>query len=238
MLRTFSILKDWHTRQMAFVMAYHHATIKFDIYLGLPNIVETKKGSNKTHVLKLLKNWYGQKKASGFGTSIWSPDSPISRKLHLIQLCGRPSVIVPQLWGGCHSHQQDKGHRLRYQEQGIFEWLPRRQHQEVKVWDNQDNAAAPCEVYHQGKKAKSSHKKRQMLAASIKFLHWHENDPPLDNNRFSYCSNVEKLNFLEKSTWTNFTYATHQCDRFNWYAWAGHSDVIVHLSKYMFRTIE
>ena len=44
-------------------MAYPQAPIECDMYLKIPDGCETYQGSNKTHVLKLLKNVYGQKKA-------------------------------------------------------------------------------------------------------------------------------------------------------------------------------
>ena len=63
LLLTLSLLESWKTRQVDFVMAYPQADIKFDIYTDLPHGIETRHGNSKTHVLKLLKNVYGQKQA-------------------------------------------------------------------------------------------------------------------------------------------------------------------------------
>jgi hypothetical protein len=42
-------------------MAYPQAPIKMDIYMELPQGIQTKHGNSKEHVLKLEKNIYGQK---------------------------------------------------------------------------------------------------------------------------------------------------------------------------------
>jgi hypothetical protein len=57
---TLSLLYDWHTRQVDFILAYPQAPIEFDMYMELPKGIEMKDGNRKTHVLKLLKNLYGQ----------------------------------------------------------------------------------------------------------------------------------------------------------------------------------
>jgi hypothetical protein len=49
--------------QVDFVMAYSQAPIEMDIYMELPQGIQTKHGNSKEHVLKLDKNIYGQKQA-------------------------------------------------------------------------------------------------------------------------------------------------------------------------------
>jgi hypothetical protein len=44
-------------------MAYSQAPIEMDIYIELPQGIQTKYGNSKEHVLKLEKNIYGQKQA-------------------------------------------------------------------------------------------------------------------------------------------------------------------------------
>jgi hypothetical protein len=46
-----------------FILAYPQAPIEFDMYMELPKGVKMADGSRKMHVLKLLKNLYGQKQA-------------------------------------------------------------------------------------------------------------------------------------------------------------------------------
>jgi hypothetical protein len=44
-------------------MAYPQVPIEMDIYMELPQGIQTKHGNSKEHVLKLEKNIYGQKQA-------------------------------------------------------------------------------------------------------------------------------------------------------------------------------
>ncbi len=53
----------WAFQQVDFVMAYPQAPIKMDIYMDLPQGIQTKHGNSKEQVLKLEKNIYGQKQA-------------------------------------------------------------------------------------------------------------------------------------------------------------------------------
>jgi hypothetical protein len=50
-------------RQVDFVQAYPQAPIEFDMYMELPQGIETRHGNSKDHVLQLLSNIYGQKQA-------------------------------------------------------------------------------------------------------------------------------------------------------------------------------
>ncbi len=44
-------------------MAYPQAPTKMDIYIELPQVIQTTHGNSKDHVLKLERNMYGQKQA-------------------------------------------------------------------------------------------------------------------------------------------------------------------------------
>jgi len=57
------IIFYWALCQVDFVMAYPQTSIKTDIYMELPQGIQTKTGNSMDHVLKLLKNIYGQKQA-------------------------------------------------------------------------------------------------------------------------------------------------------------------------------
>ena len=61
MVLVLSLINEWSTSQVEFVLAFPHANIEFDMYMEIPQNIETKGGSNTTHVLKLLKNLYGQR---------------------------------------------------------------------------------------------------------------------------------------------------------------------------------
>jgi hypothetical protein len=59
----FGIIFCWALRQVNFVMAYPQAPIEMDIYMELPQGIQTTHGNSRDHVLKLEKNIYGQKQA-------------------------------------------------------------------------------------------------------------------------------------------------------------------------------
>ncbi len=59
----FRIIFLWALQQKDFFMAYPQAPIEIDIYMELPQGIQTKHENSKDHVLKLEKNIYGQKQA-------------------------------------------------------------------------------------------------------------------------------------------------------------------------------
>jgi hypothetical protein len=59
----FGIIFCWALQQVDFVMVYQQAPIKMDIYMELPQGIQTKHGISKYHFLKLEKNVYSQKQA-------------------------------------------------------------------------------------------------------------------------------------------------------------------------------
>ena len=59
-LLTFTVINNWHSRKVDFVLAYPQAPIKYDLYMEFPKGFQTKEGNGRTHILQLLKNLYGQ----------------------------------------------------------------------------------------------------------------------------------------------------------------------------------
>jgi hypothetical protein len=59
----FGIIFCWALQQVDFIMAYPQAPIETYIYMELPQVIKTATGNSKDHILKLLKNIYGQKQA-------------------------------------------------------------------------------------------------------------------------------------------------------------------------------
>jgi hypothetical protein len=59
----FGLIFCWAIWQVDFVMAYPQALVETNIYMELPQGIKTAAGNSKDHVLKLLKNIYGQKQA-------------------------------------------------------------------------------------------------------------------------------------------------------------------------------
>jgi hypothetical protein len=63
LMTTLAWLNNWHTRQCDFVLDYPQAPIDFDLYMEFPKGIQLSSGNSKTHVLRLIKNLYGQKQA-------------------------------------------------------------------------------------------------------------------------------------------------------------------------------
>ncbi len=81
----FGIIFLWALRQVDFVIAYPQAPIEEDIYMEIPQDIETATGNSKDKVLKLLKNTYAQKQAG----RVWN--SYLVEKLAFIGF--HPSLI-------------------------------------------------------------------------------------------------------------------------------------------------
>jgi hypothetical protein len=58
-----SLIQNWHSRQLDFVLAYPQANIERDLHMEVPRGLHVPGMERGTCVLKLLKNLYGQKQA-------------------------------------------------------------------------------------------------------------------------------------------------------------------------------
>ena len=85
-----SILQNWHTRQLDFVLAYLQADSDTEQYMDIPVDFDFRGKSNLSHTLLLIKNIYGGK-ASG---RIWT--SHLKKGLlsiGFVQYCVYPCVF-------------------------------------------------------------------------------------------------------------------------------------------------
>jgi len=246
MVMILAIMKKWATRQIDFVLAYPQADIEFDLYMRLPQGIETKYGNGKTHVLLLRKNVYGQKQAG----RVWNKH--LTKGLHDIGF--RPSAIDECIWyrgttlfmfyvnDGIYAAPtnkqideaikdlKDAGYNLEDQGSiedylGInFEWLDDgrlKLLQPLLIQQILDDVRIPRTA-----------KTRSVPAASSKILQRCQAAPPF-NQHFNYRSVVGKLNFLEKGTRPDIAYATHQIARFSEDPRRPHGEAIEHLCKYL-----
>jgi hypothetical protein len=58
-----SLIYQWKTRQIDFVLAFPQADVEFELYMERPRGLIFEGFHRDTHCLKLLKNLYGQKQA-------------------------------------------------------------------------------------------------------------------------------------------------------------------------------
>ena len=219
------------------------------MYMELPKGIETKYGNGKTHVLKLLKNLYGQKQAG----RVWN------QFLHerLLKLGFEQSAIDECLYY--------RGSLLFviYIDDGI---LASSNKEEIEK-AIEDIRSTGCEIDDQGDlcdylgvnverlqngriKLSQPHiidkildmvnlplrsAGKQVPAPASKILHRYAAEPSFDN-RFHYKGVIGILNFLEKSTRPEIAYATHQAARFSQDPKQTHGDAVLWLCKYLRET--
>jgi hypothetical protein len=248
LLLVLSILNKWHTRQVDFVLAYTQADIEFDMYMELPAGIETKYGNGKTHVLKLLKNLYGQKQAG----RVWNQHltkglKQLGFKQSNVDECvffrGTVIFIVytdDGIFASPDSKEVDKAINdmktlFNIDDQGdLKDYLG----VNVEKLPNGDIKLTQPHLINQiitELKLPLKSANRSTPALSTKILQRNEKAPNFDQ-RFHYRRVVGQLNFLEKSTRPDIAYATHQVARFCEDPKATHAEAIEHIAKYLRNT--
>jgi hypothetical protein len=245
-LLTLSLLNNWYTRQIDFILAYPQAPIEFEMYMELPKGVEMKNGNRKTHVLKLLKNLYGQKQAG----RVWNQHLVKGLlKIGFLQseidecvfYCDRIIFVVyvdDGIFAGPDSKDidqaindlqsagfdvEDKGDIKDYLGVHVTKGTDGR----LKLWQPHliqqivSDVGLPKNVTT-----------RTVPTLSSKILQRDEKAPSYRGS-FHYRSVIGKLNFLEKSTRPDIAYAVHQCARFCEDPKQVHFDAIIYLTKYL-----
>ena len=81
-------------------------------------------------------------------------------------------------------------------------------------------------------KFQNNTKEKHIPALSLVILQKDTQGKPF-NNDFHYRRVISKLNFLEKSTRPDISYAVHQCARFCKHPKQSHGDAIRHLCRYL-----
>ena len=87
---TIALLRGWQTRQVDFVQAYPQAPVECDIYMSIPKGYMIKGASHGSHVIKLVKNLYGQKQAG----RVWNKHLNAG----LMKIRFKPSLIDPCIY--------------------------------------------------------------------------------------------------------------------------------------------
>jgi hypothetical protein len=250
-LLTLSLLNRWHTRQIDFILAYPQAPIEFDMYMELPKGIEMADGSRKTHVLKLLKNLYGQKQAG----RVWNQ--------HLVK--GLIKIGFEQSEIDECVFYRSKTIFVVYVDDGIFAGPDSKEIDQAiddlrsagfdveDKGDIKDYLGVHVTKLTDGRlKLCQPHLTQQIVsdiglpknvttrivpALSSKILKRDEK-APLYRGSFHYRSIIGKLNFLEKSTRPDIAYAVHQCARFCEDPKQTHFDAVIHLAKYLAGTVD
>jgi hypothetical protein len=245
---TIALLFSMYLRQIDFVQAYPQAPIETDMYMELPQGIETRHGNSKDHVLKLLSNLYGQKQAG----RVWN--NYMVEKLHkigfkssLIDECvfyrddvifivyvddgifisGDDDSITKAIRDITDSGLEidDQGHPADYvgvsikkHRNGYYEFTQR------ALIDAIINDVDIGDAYTKPVPAKSS-----------TLLQPHKDSPAFEECgfNFGYRSVTGKLNYLAQTTRPDIMFAVHQIAKYSSDPRKEHGEAIVYLVRYL-----
>jgi hypothetical protein len=241
----FGIIFCWALCQVDFVMAYPQAPIKMDIYMELPQGIQTAHGNSKDHVLKLEKNIYGQKQAG----RVWN--SFLVDKLMSI---GFTASLIDDWVFFC-----DDTIFMVYVDEGIFlgddGWKLQQAIQDIQdIGLNIEDQGHPahyvgvnikklrdgsyeftqCALIDSiidGVGLKDAKVKPVPAKVSLQ-LHAFKHEPPF-NLDFNYRSAVGKLNCLAQTTRPDIMYATHQIAKYSSDPRQSHGEAMLYLVCYL-----
>jgi hypothetical protein len=229
-------------------MAYQQAPIKMDIYMELPQGIQTKHGNSKEYVLKLEKNIYGQKQA----VCVWN--SFLVDKLTSIG-------FTTSLIDDCVFFCSDVIFMV-YMDDGIFLGSNDLQLQEVIKeiqnlgFNNEDQGHPADYVGVNIKKLKDGSyeftqralidsivndvglkdAKVKTVPAKVSLqLHVFKDKLAFDLN-VNYRSAVGKLNYQAQTTRPDIMYAMHQIAKYSSDPRQSHREAIFYLVRYMKKT--
>ena len=244
----FGILFNRAMRQIDFVMAYPQAPIEMDMYMELPQGIQTKHGNSKDHVLKLLRNIYGQKQAG----RVWNHH--LTAKLlevgftqSLIDDCvfyrGTTIFIV----------YVDDGIFIGDTDNQILEIIAQLQGLGLKIEDQGHPADYVGVSIKRMKKGGIEFTQRALIdsiiadvglkgtitkpvpAKSHITLLAHKDQPKFSLG-FDYRSVTGKLNYLAQTSRPDIMYAVHQIAKFSADPRMPHGEAIIYLVRYLMRS--
>jgi hypothetical protein len=247
-----SLLRNWSTKQLDFVMAFPQAPVERDLYMELPKGVrlEGVEGSSE-YVLQILKNLYGQKQAG----RVWY--QYLVKGLHDIGFTRssvdecvfyyKKSVLLVYVDDSILMGPDDKelsylmremSKRFKIQEEGdLCDYLG------IEVKRNKDGSISLTQpqlidsILKDLSMSQDNVKARRTPSLKTRVLHKDEEGTSFDNS-FHYRSIIGKLNYLEKCTRPDLSYAVHQCARFSSNPKQSHALAVKYIARYLAGTRE
>ncbi|GFH44538.1 hypothetical protein CTEN210_01012 [Chaetoceros tenuissimus] len=252
-LLVLSILNKWHTRQVDFVLAFPQAPIEYELFMKLPAGIKIDGVTNRTHCLQLLRNLYGQKQAGrvwnrflvegllniGFKQS--TIDECVFYKGNVIFFVyvddgcfvGPNKDEIDQAIADLKNPDiakneydiEDRGDLADYL--GIN--FTKLEGNKLKMTQPQliDQVIEQVQGESIGKFSPKS-----TPAVSSRLLH-RDINAPVCKGSFHYRSVIGKLNYLEKGTRPDITYATHAAARFCSDPRITHEMAVSHITRYL-----
>ena len=244
-----SILKWWHSKQMDFVLAYPHAPAEVPLYMCFPKGYEFKDGiSEDTHILKLTKNIYSQKQAGrvwnkyldeglgeiGFKPSKMDPCLYFRSRIALLVYIDDCIMFDPDMMelNKVVEEMRTSSKKFRVKDLGeVKDFLG------IQVTRGKDKSITLdqpqlIDSILKDMKFQNNTKEKDTPALSSVILQKDTQGKPF-NNDFHYQRVIGKLNFLEKSTPPDISYAVHQCARFCEHPKRSHGKAVRRLCRYL-----
>jgi hypothetical protein len=244
-----TLLFQWNTRQLDFVLAFPQADVECDIFIELPRGITFPGAHRSTHCLKLIKNLYGTKQAG----RVWNQhlvDGLVGKlgfKQSKIDECvfyrGTTILLIyvdDGILCGPNANEiriilSDLASLFDITDEGeIDAYLG------VKVTrPNADTIVLTqphlIQQILDDMGMKMNTKTKDKAAPSSTILRRDLDGEPFDE-KWDYRSIIGKLNFLEKSTRPEIAYAVHQCARFASNPRKSHANAVKYLCRYLAAT--
>ena len=248
-----SVLNNFHTRQIDFVLAYPQADVECEMYMEIPRGFEHE-GSRKGHALKLIKNIYGTRQAG----RVWNQhihQGLLERGYvqstvdHCVYYHGQTVFLLyvdDGIFAGPNSDDIDAmiaslrndptcKNQYNITDEGTLD-----DYLGVKIQQTVDGRFSLTQPHliqqildDLGFKENSKVKCTPALASKIL-------QRDLAGESFQetwlYRSVIGKLNFLEKSTRGDISYPVHQCARFCSDPRAAHGEADKRIGRYLMGT--
>jgi Reverse transcriptase (RNA-dependent DNA polymerase)/GAG-pre-integrase domain len=241
--------RGWKTKQLDFVQAYPQAPAETEMYVAIPRGCKVT-DNDHDYVLKLRNNIYGQKQAGkvwndyliagltnkvGFTQSKHDP-SLLWRGQYLIIIYTDDTIITGPDEQGIDKiiHDIKQVFNITHADQ-VTDFLG------VQVKKDPTTGTITMTqplliqsiIRDLGLNTKSNG--RSFPTYSTTILGKHENSPP-HNEKWNYRAIIGKLNYLEKSTRPDISYAVHQCARYMEEPKLEHSKAVKAIVRYLIQT--
>ena len=249
LILTLATIKGWHSRQLDFILAYPQADVDGDIYMKLPKGFEIRDNQSKEgYCLKLLKNIYGLKQAG----RVWNQHLhrgllklSYSQSKHDLCLYYRKDTMLAVYIDDCiliakteqlvNTAVKEIAESFEITDEGqVDEYLGVKV---VKLQGNRIKMSQPylIEQIIEGLGFNARTKVKSTPAIASKILHRDMEGEEM-STEWDYARIIGQLNFLEKSTRPDISYAVHQCARFSSNPKASHKMAVLRIGRYLMAT--
>ena len=248
LILTLAAAHNWHTRQLDYVLAFPQAPVERELYMEIPKGFQVTDGDSRDFLLKIHRNIYGQKQAG----RVWNQYlvdklvNEIGFKQSNIDEClfykGKVLYALytdDSILAGPNKEEVDavieqiRRAKLDVTDEGNVEDflgvnIERRPDGSVKL----SQPHLVDQILKDLKMDRQPLKVKETPAASSKILSKHPTSEKFDNS-FHYRSVIGKLNYLEKCTRPDISYATHQCARFTENPKVEHGKAVRWIARYL-----